>query len=260
MAAEAPVQWRRMLDGYAWTRQTGYSGAAVFRLDGGRGPTLFVKTESASPFAELPDEIARLRWLAACGLPAAQPLAEAADEGRHWLLMSAIPGRDLASWLESSELGPEQIVAIAADALRRLHAVDSKSCPFDQCLDRKILLARSRVEAGVVDEGNFDDERRGRRAADLFDELLARRPSDEDFVVTHGDATFENLLAQDGRFSGFVDCARLGLADRHQDLALAVRDIRGDLGAVWIDPFFRYYGRAADPARLAFYQLLDEFF
>ncbi|WP_248313026.1 phosphotransferase [Bosea sp. F3-2] len=104
-----------------------------------------------------------------------------------------------------------------------------------------------------MDEESFDDERLGRSAAELFDELLRLRPPREENVVAQGDATFANLLAQNGQFSGFIDCARLGLADRHQDLALIVRDIRHVMGEEWIEPLLRHYGRDADPERLAFY-------
>ena len=111
-----------------------------------------------------------------------------------------------------------------------------------------------------MDEEDFDEDRLGRGAAELFHELVLRRPLDEDLVVSHGDATFANLLAKDGRFSGFIDCARLGIADRHQDLALVIRDIHHHYGERWIAPFLQRYGCDADPERLAFFQLLDEFF
>lgn len=256
--ADLPKTWAADLAGYAWTRQTiGCSEAAVFRLEASGRPKLFVKSELAGAFGEVPDEIARLRWLAANGISCPGVLAEERDGRRNWLLMSAVSGQDLAS---SPSLGPERIVEITADALRRLHAMDTRACPFDHRLDLRIALARARMEAGVVDEKDFDDERIGRTAADVFPELLARRPGGEDLVVTHGDACLPNLLAQRGRFTGFIDCARVGIADRHQDLALASRSIHYNLGEAWIELFLRRYGRKADPERLAYYRLLDEFF
>ena len=166
-------------------------------------------------------------------------------------------GRDLAS---SPDLGPEQIIEITFAALRRLHALDARDCPFDHRLSNRIALARARTEAGAVDEDDFDDERVGRTPADVLPELLARRPRAEDLVVTHGDACLPNLMADNGRFSAFVDCARLGVADRHQDLALASWSIGHNLGMQWIDPFLKRYGGTIDPERIEYYRLLDEFF
>ena len=90
--------------------------------------------------------------------------------------------------------------------------------------------------------------------------MLATRPGVEDAVVTHGDACLPNLMLHGDAFAGFVDCGRLGVADRHQDLALACRSIRHNLGEPCVEPFFAAYGLAPDPARLAFYDLLDELF
>jgi len=253
-----PHRWRADLAGYSWTAQTiGRSSAAVFRLEASGRPTLFVKTAPAGPFSELPDEAARLRWLATHGIACPDVFAETREGQRDWLLTSMVPGRDLAS---SHDLTPGRIVEITAGALRNLHRLDVATCPFDHTLDRRINLARARVEAGIVDEADFDEKRQGRTAADLFEELLLRRPGGDDLVVTHGDACLPNLLADGDRFTGYVDCARLGVADRHQDLALALRSIRYNLGKPWVGHFLRCYGAEADPERLEFYQLLDEFF
>lgn len=206
---------------------------------------------------ELPSEALRLRWLASRGIACPTIEREASDSGRNWLLISALAGQDLAS---SPALAPNQIIEIAARALRDLHNLDAAACPFDHRIDRRLEDARARVAAGAVDESDFDAEREGRTARDLFEELLARRPRGEELVVTHGDACLPNLIADQGRFSGFVDCSRLGVADRHQDLALAARSIGGNLGAPWAETFLRLYGGPVDPERLAFYRLLDEFF
>lgn len=229
----------------------------MFRLEASGRPSLFVKTEPVSAFEELPREALRLRWLATSGTACPTVARNAREASRNWLLISALAGHDLAS---SPMPGPDRVVEIAARALRGLHKLDIATCPFDHRIDRQIEEARGRVEAGVIDESDFDGEREGRTARDLFEELLAQRPKSEDLVVTHGDACLPNLIAHDGTFSGFIDCGRLGVADRHQDLALAARSIRYNLGAPWDDAFLRLYGGAADPERLAFFRLLDEFF
>ncbi|MEL5920740.1 hypothetical protein AAGG60_21985, partial [Stenotrophomonas maltophilia] len=63
------------------------------------------------------------------------------------------------------------------------------------------------------------------------------------------------------RFSGFVDCGRLGVADRDPDRARAARSLVHTFGDTrWVAPLFQRYGAGADERRLAFYRLLDEFF
>ncbi|WP_028355383.1 APH(3')-II family aminoglycoside O-phosphotransferase [Bordetella petrii] len=255
---DPPPDWRDALAGYAWAAQDiGRSDAAVFRLEASGRPPLYVKTETAGSLAELPGEVLRLRWLAQQGIDCPRVLRTAQAAGRHWLLMSAVPGRDLAS---TPELPAARIVAIAAAALRALHGLDPAGCPFDHRRAVRIEHARARVQAGLVDESDFDDERMGQSAAQAYAALCAGQPAHEDLVVTHGDACLPNLLAVDGRFSGFVDCGRLGVADRHQDLALAAWSIEYNLGAQWAQPFLDAYGGPVDTERLAFYRLLDEFF
>lgn len=67
-------------------------------------------------------------------------------------------------------------------------------------------------------------------------------------------------MAEADRFTGFIDCGRLGVSDRFQDLALAARSIERNLGADWVAPFFREYGVEPDERRMAFYRFLDNFF
>ncbi|MCD0503986.1 APH(3')-II family aminoglycoside O-phosphotransferase [Bordetella petrii] len=254
-----PAAWRAALAGYAWDAQAiGCSGAAVYRLTARGRADLFVKTEALEHgHAELPGEAQRLRWLAAHGMGCPRIHGEAIEAGRCWLLMSAVAGRDLAS---SAGLEPKCIVRIAAAALRRLHALDPALCPYDHRRAGRVEAARARMQAGLVDAGDFDAERLGQSAQQVYATLLRQVPAREELVVTHGDACLPNLLAADGGFTGFVDCGRLGVADRHQDLALAAWSIQHNLGSAWVPPFLQAYGGAIDKDRLAFYRLLDEFF
>lgn len=255
---DLPPSLRDALSGYGWERQTiGHSDAGVFRLNAKDKPALFLKTEETGPFAELSDEVARLRWLAGQGIACPEVLGFEVHGERNWLLMSAVTGQDLASQATPAD----KAIAIMATALRQLHALDLGSCPFDHSLARRIPLAHARMEAGAVDESDFDDERVGRTARSAFADLVALRPACEDLVVTHGDACLPNFMAEGDRFSGFIDCSRLGVADRHQDLALACRSIDYNFGEEWKVPFLALYGLpSADPDKLSYYCLLDEFF
>ena len=253
-----PNTWREQFPHALIEQQSiGESRADVYRLRSEQGEDLFLKSEPLGEFAELADEIERLRWLRQQGLPAPIVVDEVIDQDRHWLLMSALPGKDLAT---VDDLPVAHIIEILASALRTLHQVPTALCPFDHSLEVRIATARGHVNAGLVDETDFDDERQGQSGEQVLDELVSTRPIIQDLVVTHGDACLPNFMTADGRFSGFIDCGRLGVSDRYQDLALAARSITQNFGQAWVAPFFERYGVEPDEQRIAYYCLLDEFY
>ena len=247
------------LAGYRFERDArGRSAASVFRLEASGLPTLYLKVEEAGAFGEIADEAARLDWLKASGLPCPEVIANESGGGRNRLLIGALPGADLAS---ASALTPLVRVELLAAALLDLHRLPIASCPFDHRLEKRMAVAKARMQAGIVDETDFDETRLGKSAEALFAELESRRPGREDLVVTHGDACLPNFIACEDGFSGYIDCSRLGVADRYQDIALACRSIAYNFGEALVQPFLDRYGMpAADPVRLDYYQLLDEFF
>jgi aminoglycoside 3'-phosphotransferase-2 len=243
---ELPPGWA---GGLQLTPQTiGESGAWVYRA----GPAHFIKSEPISPLAELPGEIERLRWLHSTGLPCPEVVDAAEYGGRHWLLMTAMPGHDLAS---GSPASAETAIRLVAEALRLLHRLDPAGCPFDHRAHIRLADASARYHAGLYD-GDDPDQGPADHAR-----LLAGVPATEDLVVTHGDACFPNFMAENGRFTGFIDCGRLGVADRYQDLALACRSLERNYGAGTVPAFLAAYGvTEPDRAKLEWYTLLDEFF
>ena len=212
---------------------------------------------------DLRDEAVRTAWLRGAGLPAAEVLECGEDERSSWLLTRALPGRSLAEPWPPALV--EACLTCLAEVTRALHAL--ADCLFVRDLVVMLPAAVLPVSQGLLDAEDPDDERRGRPIADLLDELLATVPPTQEQVVCHGDLCAPNVLfdAETGAVTGLVDLGRVGLADRHQDLALAARRL-GDagpnthLGARAAGAFLRAYGGPVDPDLLAFYQLLDEFF
>lgn len=223
---------------------TGRSGATVTRAGG------TYRKESATD--DLLAEAARLTWLRAHGIPAAEVL-----DCRTGLLVTAeVPGRPADDdWPPAAR---DRVVDALAELTRALHALPVTDCPFD----RRLAVTMPAALAADVDLDDLDDDRRGWTRDRLAAELLASRPDGEDLVVCHGDLTTQNVLIDPETLtvSGVIDAGRLGVADRWLDLAVATRELAGLGGEAAIARYLRGCGVQPDPAKLAFYRLLDEFF
>lgn len=233
----------------------GESDASVWRIEGA-DETLFLKAEPEHALSELPGETERLSWLAETAIPAPRLRDSFVADGFGWLLMTALPGRDLTHMGDQ----PEALRNVLATGLRALHVLDPATCPFDHGLAAKLASGAANVAAGRVDETDFDGSREGWTAQQVLDWLLEHRPESEDLVVAHGDASLPNIMANDGAFSGVIDCGRLGVADRWQDLALACRSIIYNCGREHVAPFLATYGAEWDEERYRYYCTLDELF
>jgi aminoglycoside phosphotransferase len=255
----------RLVEGWE-TVSTGHTDAVVRRSPDGRA---YAKTGRGLVRLELAAEHERLTWLVDTGLPAPEVLDWADDGESATLTTAAVPGVPLSD-LPASR-APRAAASLGA-FLERLHSVDHDDCPFQRWVAVTVPLARVHIGEGWVDEDDFDHARSGRSAADLYEDLLAQRPRAEelevhDLVVCHGDACLPNFLADPEtlEITGMIDVGRLGVADRHLDLALATRSITDtslnpSYGPAAADALVAAYGRQVDPWRLDFYRLLDEFF
>lgn len=197
-------------------------------------------------------------------LPVPTVCTYAQSENTEYLLLDEVPGTPASDQHWMSFL-PNVVVALG-DGLALLHRTSTVDCPFDQRTGPQIENARQRIAAGRVDEHDFDEIRAGRPATDLFAELLSTVPDREDLVFAHGDFSLPNILLRQTepgavQVVGLIDCGRAGIADRHQDVALAIRSITRNFGSEWTVPFLRAYGLPQpDPEKIAFFTLLDEFF
>lgn len=260
-SATVPRAISTAVEGYRWSRDTvGQSGASVYRLHGKPGAMdLFLKTGTGAVAADIIAEAARLRWLAEY-LPVPQVVDFEAADGAAWLLMTAMPGQPACRLLEAdSSTGPKVVDALAA-FMRRVHAIPVEACPFENALAPRLAHARARIDAGQVDEDDFDEERLGQTAEQVWADVQAMLPLAFDRIVTHGDFTLDNLLLDGGAVVGCIDVGRAGIADRYQDLALLWTCL-SEFGAGLQDRLFEQYGiDKPDPRRMAFHLLLDELF
>jgi kanamycin kinase/aminoglycoside 3'-phosphotransferase-2 len=216
-----------------WSRDhEGLSGSAW------RAGSCYVKQDAA-------DEHARLRWL---GGHFEVPEIKVFADG--WLVLADVGAPSLAT------VDPVLAGTVMGTALKSLHALSVAECPFDSRIPVLLDQARRNVEAGLVDPSDFDDDHRDATPRELLEQLVATAPADEDLVVTHGDFCPPNLLLRPDGAPVWLDAGRLGVADRHRDLALTHRELDGDAAAA----FDSAYGLRAQPDRLYWYRLLDEFF
>ncbi|PTS89660.1 APH(3')-I family aminoglycoside O-phosphotransferase [Sphingomonas sp. HMWF008] len=257
-----PACMAEQINGYQWSRDlVGESGGVVYRLhDKAGAPDLFLKHGRDGVADDITDEMVRLRWLAGhLPVPEVVHFVRAPDEA--WLLMTALPGRTAFQLLDDA--GEDDRIAIVdalAGFLRRLHAIPLSDCPFASDHAYRLARARERIDAGLVEEDDFDAEREGWTAEQVWDALQAKLPLAPDPVVTHGDFSLDNILLRDGAVIGCIDAGRVGIADRYQDLAI----LWNCLGE--FDPrlqgrlFDRYGTTGVDRAKLHFHLMLDELF
>ncbi|TSB47602.1 APH(3') family aminoglycoside O-phosphotransferase [Alkalicoccobacillus porphyridii] len=253
-----PISIEELIQGYSWEQNTiGLSSSNVYQLRGER--TLFLKTQDRKhPFESLYDEKQKLEWLAD-KLPVPNVLFYEQAGQTEYLLMTALPGLDASRITEPTQL--PTIIQAYADGLKQLHQIDIWDCPFNEQNHIKVKKAEEHVKAGIVDEDDFDQIRLGKSSEELLEELKMFPPFEEDLVFTHGDYCLPNIIIKDGACQGFIDLGRAGIADRYQDIALAVRSITHNFGSEWVSTFVTHYGLTEfEQNKVFYYQLLDEFF
>ena len=194
-AVPIPAGLFTLLEGYQWARENvGESGGAVYRLHGKTGaPDLFLKHGRSAVAGDITDEMVRLRWLARhFPVPIVEGFIATQDEA--WLLMTAVPGQTAYQFLDAQPDARVGIVEALATFLRRLHAIPVSECPFTSDHAYRLARARERIDAGLVEEDDFDDEREGWTAEQVWKAMQGLLPMPSDPIVTHGDFSLDNIL------------------------------------------------------------------
>ncbi|SEG43478.1 aminoglycoside O-phosphotransferase APH(3')-IVa [Paenibacillus sp. UNC499MF] len=238
--------------------KTGYSGDHVYHVKEYRGAPAFLKIAPSVWWRTLRPEIEALAWLDG-KLPVPKVLYTAEHGGMDYLLMEALSGKDGSH--EAIQGKPEFFVKLYAESLRRIHSLDIRDCPLANGLDKKLRDAKRLVDERMVDPAEIKEEY-DCTPEELYRILLADKPGTDDPVFAHGDYCPPNLIIDGEKLSGFIDLGRAGVADRYQDIGLAIRSLRHDYGDDRYKALFlEHYGLTGlDEDKVEYYIRLDEFF
>lgn len=248
----------KLTSSYKWIENTiGHSSATVYFLEG-TNQNMYLKIQPVNSPESLATEKDILVWLEG-KLPVPKVIQYENNDEHEFLLMTEVKGKMVADPEMETDLSFR--MKLLGKALREFHSIDIKDCPFQQTLNIKIAKAEERVQKGLVDEDDFDEIRNGKKATEIYEELISKRPKSEDLVFCHGDYCLPNIIFDNNQLSGFIDLGRAGVSDRYQDIALAIRSIKYNFGEAYVGDFLQAYGlREIDESKVFYYQLLDEFF
>jgi len=236
----------------------GYSGDHVYHVKEYKGAPAFLKIAPSIWWRTLRPEIDALAWLDG-KLPVPKILYTVEHGGMDYLLMEALPGKDGSH--ETIQAKPELFVKLYAEGLRNIHGLDITECPLSNGLEKKLRDAKRIVDESLVDPTDIKDEY-DCTPEELYQQLIAQKPATEDPVFAHGDYCAPNLIIAGEKLTGFIDLGRAGVADRYQDISLAIRSLRHDYGDDRYKALFlELYGLdGLDEDKVEYYIWLDEFF
>lgn len=178
-------------------------------------------------------------------------------DGYEVLCITEIKGDNLKKL--RTQMSDKEVIELYAQGLRNLHKLSIEHCPLINPLEDKIMSAKYSVENDLVDHDNFEEVYKKYSPEALYQMMINKRPISEDLVFTHGDYCLDNVMFSGGTV-GYIDLGNAGIADRYQDIALAVRSIIHDYGSECLDLFYKTYGLdEIDQEKIEFYILLDEF-
>lgn len=187
----------------------------------------------------------------------------------NYLLMSRIKGDMLCAPVYMNN--PKQQTKILCQAIKMMWEVHICDCPYNNCIDNKLILAENLVNLGLCDMERAQKDTYGENGfkspADLLKWLKQNKPK-EDLVFSHGDFCLPNIFAQNSKVTGFIDLGRGGIADKYQDIALCYRSLKNNFNGTYgkaYDGFdensiFEELGINPDYEKLRYYILLDELF
>lgn len=242
---ELPEGLRRVLPAARWERLE--SDETVVQVWRSQRYQVKVRALAEASGSSLQQERERLRWLIG-RIPLPELVGHEVTDTHEYLATTRLRGIPLDH--PDALLHSERLVSLLARALREIHALPLRECPFDMSLRRQLALARHGIQTQAIQLEH---------AVALFNELARQRPSTEDLVVTHGQAVLSSFVVHGEWLEGVLNVGTLGIADRHVDLTCAYQSIKKHLNEALAEQFLDNYGRElVQSERLEYYRKLEE--
>lgn len=215
---------------------------------------LFLKIEGIN--YEVIREYENYQWLQG-KLPVPKVICRTIVDNISYMLIEGAKGKMLEE--EDYRNNPEKLVVLAAKGIKLLQEVPISDCPCDSTINKKLELARIRIEEGLTGRIDRNIYTQGLNTSqEVFQYLIENKPREE-LVFTHGDYCFNNYFTNGTNITGFIDMGRGGIGDIYQDIALCVRELM-DYEPKYTELLMKELGIKPDWQKIKYYILLDELF
>lgn len=156
---------------------------------------------------------------------------------------------------------PEQVVKLAAEAIKLLQNIDYASCPLSSDLEHKLAIAKHNIDNNLLDLNNDSYYFKKFGSYERIYQFLINNKPKEDLCFSHGDTSLPNIFQENGKISGFLDVGECGCADKWFDIAITVKSIRRNFeDEKYVDLFFEHLGIKHDKEKVEYYILLMELY
>jgi len=215
---------------------------------------LYLKIEKVS--SETEREYNVYQWLQG-KLPVPKIICRVIENDTAYMLLEKAEGLMLEDDLYRSN--PDLLIKLAADGINQLQKLDVSECKFDSTIDYKLKKAKERIDKGFYTEVDHNKYTEGINNTDEAYEYLVKNKPKEILVFSHGDYCLNNFFSDGNSITGYIDMGRGGIADRHQDVALCIRELL-DFPSEYTDRFLKNLKFKPDMKLIRYYILLDELF
>lgn len=250
---QLPLDISSLISNSPWIKKTeGKSGDSCFLVslqDGNRG---YLKSYNGKKRPDYKNEIEIVNWLN--GKFSTSKILAHGEKDYHrfilWSQLDGMAGNELVKYYSS-----ELIIKLCAENLKCIHQLPIQHCPSDKSLKFKIPEAITNADDGLVELDDLDKMRKDWSLVQIKEALYESIPDSEDLVFTHGDFCLPNIIFRDTQLSGLIDLGRAGVADRYQDIALALRSLKSNLNQDCDSLFQEHYKliKNFDHKKIAFY-------